>query len=381
VSGVRMNVCIHIYYINTHKCRYVVGFTIIYEKGYNKYYPLTGTTLLKVKGSAKLPGKGGVFDGNDLATPPLMPDTAFVGTCFLHTPNQKRDLCRANEIPCTNNTDCVASMDNIKATEFGTLTGECKSYPNSQGIPEGEYCEIESWCPLEPPQNATAREESTVTAAANWTIFARVNVEFDELGIQLNNIPSDATKPTMGLNLFTVNDIVEAAGSKFEDIAAEGCMIVVQFAYECDFNSDDECQPEITYERIDIDNPDSISRGFNYRFQTKSRMKDSAASSVVRRDLWKIRGVYIVFKVVGEGGVFDVTSTMITLGAGLSFLAIATVVCDFLMTQCISHKEKYAEAKKRTVEAMEGTDMNFDISNTLLRRKTKEQEYTLDLGQ
>jgi hypothetical protein len=279
-------------------------------------------------------------------------------------------VCRANEVPCKKNKDCFEAQDNIKATEFGTLTGECKEYEGSQGIRTGNYCEIQSWCPLEPPQNATAREESTVAAAANWTIFARVNVDFDELGIQLNNIPPTATKPTLGLNLFTVNDIVEAAGSKFEDIAAEGCMIVVQFAYNCDFNSDDRCEPTITYERIDIDDPDSISRGFNYRFQTKSRIRDSAASSVVRRDLWKIRGVYIVFKVVGEGGVFDATATMISLGAGLSFLAIATVICDFLMTRCISHKEKYIEAKRRHVEAFEDTDINFkDIGAGLLGRR------------
>ena len=52
----------------------------------------------------------------------------------------------------------------------------------------------------------------------------------------------------------------------------------------------------------------------------------SVPEMTLMRDMWKLYGTYIVFSVHGRAGKFDIVTTLTQLGAGLSFLAFATLV-------------------------------------------------------
>ena len=72
----------------------------------------------------------------------------------------------------------------------------------------------------------------------------------------------------MGWNLFTLNDILQMGGIKYEDIEATGADVVMNIYFDCDLDQGvEKCGPRIPFEVMRLDTPNSqLSRGYNMRW-------------------------------------------------------------------------------------------------------------------
>ena len=115
----------------------------------------------------------------------------------------------------------------------------------------------------------------------------------------------------------------------------------------------DECLPQFTVVRLD--NPDSWSYGFNYRYVNKywgtpAWGNTTGDGPTHYRDLVKVFGVRFLFQVNGQGGKFNFVSLTTSLGAGLGLLGIATIICDFLLQYFNDDQEWLVEQKYQNVK-------------------------------
>jgi P2X purinoceptor 4 len=69
-------------------------------------------------------------------------------------------------------------------------------------------------------------------------------------------------------------------------------------------------------------------------------------NSTTYRSLVKAYGLKIIISVDGKAGKFDFIPLLITLGAGLGLLSVATLVADFVLLYFTSKKELYREIKQ-----------------------------------
>ena len=96
---------------------YVIGFTIVYNKGYQVKDEVAGTTGIKIKGSGSIGNDTNYtditeltpLDAIDLVRPAMEENAFFLTTAMTVTPNQTQEICdgNPNEAPeCTStNTD------------------------------------------------------------------------------------------------------------------------------------------------------------------------------------------------------------------------------------------------------------------------------------
>jgi len=335
---------------------YVIIYTVIVAKGYQEYDILVGSTMLKVKGSAHTGPLANpvVYDEYDLVQPPLQPNALFITTSFQNTQSQTRGTCEGNLPDGNDGTwatgevcncsffkgDVTLCCYNVQQTENGMKTGVCG--PNG-------YCLLDAWCPLE---NQTYTPPSTdLLDVQNWTIFSRVDIRFPNFGISKSN-----TKNVLipNQNLFAIGDICIAAGTTFAAVKARGAIILGSFVYNCDLNKNvDDCNPAITWIRIDPTEPDALSKGFNYRYTTMFR---DPTTQIAYRDLWKAYGVSIVYQVYGKGGKFSIVSLTMTLGSGLALLGVATAICDIIMQYILPNHESYYQEKYQEVNLPDRSD-------------------------
>jgi len=209
------------------------------------------------------------------------------------------------------------------------------------------YCILDAWCPLE--NQSYVPPSTDLLDVMNWTIFSRVDIRFPNFGLSRSNT-KNALIP--GNNLFSVDDIVTAAGTTFQAIKARGAIVVGTFVFNCDLNKGiGNCNPEISWIRIDPTASDAISKGFNYRYITAFR---DPVTGIAYRDLWKVYGVSIVYQVYGQGGRFNFVSLTVTLGSGIAFLGIATLICDIIMQYFLPEKVSYQNEKYQMVSMQKG---------------------------
>jgi len=370
-------VCIYYTLVLAVLC-YVIIYTIILQKGYQEYDTLAGSTMIKTKGVAyydnssaavpalventhnsyprphpplqklsesllqneiqtkfKQPSSGLnttnliIFDANDLVIPPFIPGGLFVGTAIVETSNQTRSTCVGND-----NTELCQAKGGTGGCQAGTITangvatGSC-----SDG---GKYCLIQAWCPLE---NDTT--PLVFNQVKDWTIMIRVNGEFPKFNVLVSNAQA-ALQP--GVNLFRISDIIAQTGNTYDGLKAKGALLLMSFKYDCDLNKAlDQCQPQISIARLDQNN--SISTGFNYRFTDKYHL-----NGVAYRDLTKIYGLRIVVSVEGRGGQFSMAVLTTTIGAGLALIGIATLIADLVMQYLLPNRQKFITKKFEEVD-------------------------------
>jgi len=323
---------------------YVIGVTIIWNKGYQKVGEPLGTTSAKVKGTALI--KNGtedlVYNSDDFVTPSAEADALFVTTKYIFTP-QEQTTCEGTKKVGKCEDGCKEGKLNWAG--FGKTTGEC---------PDGyEFCEVQTWCPIETEDNSIE-----VGNVENWTIFFKVNIEFPEFGVSKTNaLAKDGKKPIKGYNLFTLREIVEMAGANWTQAADTGAIIQFTTTFDCNLDKKDEadqCNPVYKAHRID-DVSGTISPGFNFRSVAYNGQMEE-------RLLMKRWGIRIIFTIDGEAGKFDVFAMLLTLGAGVGFFGIATVVCDLLLEYWQDSKGLY-EAQKYEIDPYHDSDSRL-LPNT-----------------
>eukprot|EP00486_Rosalina_sp_Unknown_P015356 CAMPEP_0201592242 /NCGR_PEP_ID=MMETSP0190_2-20130828/190193_1 /ASSEMBLY_ACC=CAM_ASM_000263 /TAXON_ID=37353 /ORGANISM="Rosalina sp." /LENGTH=244 /DNA_ID=CAMNT_0048050929 /DNA_START=30 /DNA_END=761 /DNA_ORIENTATION=+ len=202
---------------------YVVGYTIIADKGYQAEDDVNGSTSVKIKGSGAI-GKGASLqplDSMDLVVPSNELNAFFITTAITTTPNQTQTTCNGDEDAplCTH-----ADTSNCTETYFS---------PNAQGIYTGDCgsngrCELFTWCPVE---DDTVMD--VVQNVGNFTVFVKIDVSFDKFGVKRTNTYdyNGDGKPEYGLNLFTINEMLQEATdgqvTDYTDIAETGAIILV----------------------------------------------------------------------------------------------------------------------------------------------------------
>ncbi|XP_004365148.1 purinergic receptor P2X [Capsaspora owczarzaki ATCC 30864] len=372
---------------------YVIGYTIVYQKGYQTQAPLQSTLTTKVKNvgfacqstdsaGGRYGGRGGaaigvttcpipgvdppgntelsLWDSTDYVIPANEHDALFILTNSIVTPEQKQTTCAEDPQyaqACTDDSECTK----YSSTRNGIMTGRCVN----------STCEIYAWAPLE-LDSLSPQSGSVIEQAGNFTVFIKNNVRFAKFGISRTNVDIGNTSAAYLANcrwnketdyycpIFKLGDLVEASGWKIEDMLVLGGVLGVNLDWTCNFDNDEsECRPVFSISRID--DPTSTSPGYNFRYADYYTLPSPTdpSISVPHRDLIKAYGIRLIFVVSGEGGKFDVAALTMSLGSGLALLGLATLLCDFFMTHFFAKKDYYREKKFELVDDLPPLDQTF----------------------
>ena len=192
-------------------------------------------------------------------------------------------------------------------------------------------------------------EIDIVNNVGEFTAFVKIDVTFDRWNITLSNTvdKNGDGHPIFGYNLFAINDLLDRATegviTDINTIAADGAILLVSSLWYCDLDhSIDECQPRYDFRRID-GMPDTITEGFNYRTVTYDITKQT-------RLLEKLHGLRVIFLIEGQGAKFNLVALSITFGAGMSYLAIATLISDLILERFLKKSDYYSKSKNKDVD-------------------------------
>ncbi|XP_060607167.1 P2X purinoceptor 4-like isoform X2 [Ruditapes philippinarum] len=330
---------------------YIIGFAIIFKKGYQEFDNVQGAITTKVKGVADYDGK--IWDVADYIVPPQENNAFFVITNLIITPDQKNGTCEEDiRIPGAN---CTSSPDVCKKGEpllagDGFMTGVCL---NSSRDPGMKSCEVQAWCPTEDGKRS-APNPPALGIAENFTVFIKNNIEFPKFNVKRRNIPKSVNNETYlkscrfdfnGNNLcpiFRLDTIVFNTGTPdFKSIALKGGVVQIIINWDCnlDYNVED-CIPEYSFRRLDSDQ-DILSKGYNFRYA--KYYKDE--NGIETRTLYKAYGIKFILTLQGRAGKFSPVPLILNIGSGVAILSVATVLCDIMVLYVLKARQTYRQKK------------------------------------
>lgn len=330
---------------------YVIGFAIIFKKGYQDFDNVQSVVTTKVKGIVMVnttvhPDIQPIWDVADYIVPPQENNAFFVITNLIVTPNQSIGICPEDSTVygsnCTVDKDCPAGTSLPVGNGF--LTGKCD--------PDVNRCEIHAWCPVE---NGTTKapKPAILEESKKFTVFIKNNVEFPKYNVKRRNLPDNVSNDYLqncrydgGANsrcpIFTLQSIVEGANSgSYGEVAMEGGVIQIRIKWNCNLDlSVDKCLPEYSFKRLDSSTY-KISKGYNFRYSRN--FKD--ANGTEFRTLYKAYGIKFVISVSGQARKFAPVPFLTNVGSGLALLSIATVICDIVVLYMLKARALYKEKK------------------------------------
>jgi len=273
----------------------------------------------------------------DVVYPAKEQNALFLTTNVLQTMGQTRGFCIGSDPDtesCATQEDCIEG----KPSENGFLTGVCNT---SVG-----WCEVQAWCPVEnEPQFVT----NYIQRVENFTIFIRSTVEFPKYGIMRSN----ADKIQEGYNIFQLGYMVEQAGYNYYNLRQKGAVIGVFLNWNCDLDRNlQNCLPSFVWKRLD-DPSSQQSVGYNFRYTTYYEANDTEY-----RNMYKLWGIRLVFSLTGSGRKFSIVALTVTVGSGLAFLGVATLITDFILLKLMPPRDHYRKAKYAQVKRV---DVNGNV--------------------
>jgi len=200
-----------------------------------------------------------------------------------------------------------------------------------------------AWCPQ--PTYEPALSE-LIYGVENFTVFAKVSAKWPEWGYFISNYNESvvANGITPGYNLFSLDQILEGAGTNYSAVQRNGAVILATAHYDCNFDRNITlCQPNWTFIRIDADF--SNSNGSNFYSPEYYILPGPDGALTQYRNVWKWYGVNVIFQVSGQGGKFNIVPLLTALGSGIGLLAVATVVVDVLVLYIHPKRKVYAKYK------------------------------------
>ncbi|EGD83495.1 P2X purinoceptor [Salpingoeca rosetta] len=375
---------------------YIIGYAIIWQKGYQAADQAVSTVYSKVKGVAVTCNDLNVtsirncsdsdirvWDTADYVIPPQESNAAFIVTNSVQTSNQTQQPGGWPEDPdastkgsqraytCEKNADCEAVR--FSPSRNGAVSGKCDLAT--------KRCMVYGWGPVELSKDDDASQvlgyPRQMPQVKNFTMFIKNTIFFPHFqrkfgNTGLGNSSASYLKSCLWNEstdrycpVFRIEDILSAAGVKsFEqDVMMAGAVITVQIRYDCNLDKNVEtCAPEYRFTRIDEPN-NTLSNGFNFRFARY------AIGEVPSRDLYKVYGLRFVFIVSGTAGKFDFVPLLVTFGSGLGLLSLATIVADLLVTKCLRNAEFYYDRK---YEIVNEDEVEGEAINVTIRQKPEE---------
>lgn len=348
---------------------YVIGFVIVYKKGYQERDTAISTVTTKLKGTTYVDYgefnstlfKGiRIYDPSDYVIPPQETDAVFVMTNMIITPKQSQGKCpedpKFKDVHCKTDNDCP----NRKPVKNGNgiRTGRCvKSNRNASIL----VCEIYGWCPTEvdtlPMPNYNFSNTVPLLDGTKYsTMLVKNQISFPKFGAIRNNIIKfndsgylkscnyhHATDPLCPI--FQLEDIIRECGDNYTDVAFQGAVYGIIIKWDCNLDhSIDKCFPEYQFKRLDdADSP--ISPGYNFRYADYFVEGDERY-----RVLTKAYGIKFELLVHGKAGKFNIIPLLTNLGAGMALLGIATVWCDFIVMYLLKKRNVYRQHKYQRVD-------------------------------
>jgi P2X purinoceptor 4 len=357
---------------------YIVGYGIIYQKGYQKTGSVVGTVTTKMKGAYLFrnlsdfvgcedyfPEDFVVYDPADYVIPPQEPDSFFVMTNMWVTCGQKYGICpEENKIfPCTNDADCEEGHVPIGGN--GPNTGQCNQTTGS--------CNIRAWCPVENENSNITRQHPRINAS-NFTVLIKNSIRYPSLlpeQRKRNILPVDSdylknctfsphSRQSLYCPILSLGYIVEHIqdhDNNFTILSTQGGVVGIEIAWNCDLDWKlEKCNPKYSFRRLDDPNV-ALSAGFNFRF-ARYHLDDG----VQTRTLYKAYG--ILFKVIttGRGGMFDFTTLVLKIGSMIALLGIAVVISDVVVLYVLKKRSYYRDNKYQQVTD-EASDQEYEVVN------------------
>ncbi|XP_055338957.1 P2X purinoceptor 4-like [Paramacrobiotus metropolitanus] len=331
---------------------YLIGYVFCYMRGYQDFEMAQSSVVTKIKGMmyryrANSTRKE-VWDGVDFVVPPQESDAFFIATSLVYTANQTQGQCPedpnvgADGILCHSDDDCA--VDEPTPYGNGLKTGRCVVWQGSV-----RTCEINAWCPTEidkTPKSAILHGFETVT------VLVKNHVAFPKFDKKRRNILDSINQTYLQscrydphtdplCPVFSVAKIVQQANVSLSEIAVRGGIIGFDISWNCDFDYDEEyCVPHYSFRRLD-NKDDKVAKGWNFRHAYYYY----DASGIQRRDLVKLWGIRFVFNVNGRAYKFSPVNFAMNLGSGLGLLGIASVVCEFVLLNCLRSNDELIEQK------------------------------------
>ncbi|XP_009632250.1 P2X purinoceptor 5 [Egretta garzetta] len=290
---------------------YLVGWVFLVKKGYQDTdTSLQSSVITKLKGVAftntsELGER--LWDVADYVIPPQGESVFFVMTNLIVTPNQRQATCPESvSIPdalCYKDGDCPAGEAVVAGN--GVKTGRCLQERNgTRGT-----CEILAWCPVE---KRSKPKKPLLASAENFTVYIKNSIRFPKFNFSKVNVLATNNESYLKscrystehpyCPIFLLGNIVQWAGSDFQEMASEGGVIGIQIEWNCDLDkAPSECNPHYSFSRLDNKFAEkSISAGYNFRFAKYYR----DAAGVDYRTLIKAYGIRFDVMVNGKGAFF-----------------------------------------------------------------------------
>ncbi|XP_041348951.1 P2X purinoceptor 4-like isoform X2 [Gigantopelta aegis] len=338
---------------------YVIGYAIVWQKGYQSFEDVQSAITVKVKGVAftnltGVPPEGGprIWDVADYVVPPQENNAFFVMTNMIITP-QTQDICDeelgVKGAICTSDSQCHAGI--ALPGGSGVMNGSC--IPSSENATL-KTCAIYAWCPVERDKLPS---KPVLLASGNFTVFIKNNIEFPRFAVKRRNIlhfkdnkqlAKCRYSPTDPLNkfcpIFKLADIAKYAGQNYDNMTKWGAVVQILIHWDCDLDYDvEDCVPAYGFRRLDSEDY-KVSKGFNFRFASHFLEK-----GVPKRTLTKAYGIRFIVSVQGRAGKFDIVPLMQNIGSGLALLSIATIICDIFVLYILKARSLFRDKKYLTV--------------------------------
>ncbi|XP_023231978.1 P2X purinoceptor 4-like [Centruroides sculpturatus] len=309
---------------------YVIGYAIVYNKGYQSFGGLESSVTTKLKGVAFVNNSNDdfiphvdpslykrIWDIPDIIVPPSDNGAFFVTTNIEIT---RQNLSTCPEDPSIKDAICNIHNNTCTAGHHymignGVATGECVPIYNST---KANYtCQIEAWCPVEydekPLKNGTALFPDT----KYFTVLIKNSVDFPTFNIKSNtmlilgqlgakNEISFLSQQSRVLCIIFVSHMP----------CRKGGVVAIIINWDCNFDfNEDECMPTYSFRRLD-DPFVKISPGWNFRY--------AHYYSDTERTLYKAYGIKFEILVGGRGGKFNIVPLLMNVGAGLGLFAVVS---------------------------------------------------------
>lgn len=292
-----------------------------------------GIGAVVTKFQAKAFGTDGkAFDAPDLRHPIIEPSGAFITT--------RRITVKGQTVG-----DCI-DRDNPEPCPCGTQ-GVCDTEQNK--------CVVRGWCPsigdqnvANPPAGAVTEN---ITGIEKATLMITAGIGFPSIGAKFHVAGSMEDSSRLHKHI-TVQEILDLSDPplKLEDVYEKGCIIAVNFFWNCDLTWVDECEPLLSVKRVDD------GTGFSQKKARKRRQ-----NGVDQRDATYMYGLRFIVDSSGIGRQVSLVPIVIQIGSCLALVQIASRGADFLMLNMYDKERSSAYYRLKVKETQDYADLQERI--------------------
>jgi len=363
---------------------YIIGYDIIWNKGYQTTDGVTSTVTTKVKGLGYVSSFGNftvnhdeiqkpdeiltkirevynasnsatfkTFDTADYIVPANEYNSIFIMTNFIET-QQSRGVCEESYTrimsKCNDDSDCLKKSIPIN-TWNGLPTGKCIE---STILNQTKLCEINAWCPVENDINTGA---NMIINSLSYTIFIKNDIEFKKFKRKERNILPGITNYYISTctydevldpycPVFSLEKVLKKAEPDSKErlmMLQRGGVVEIGISWSCNYDSyAKRCLPKYSFTRFDLPfKQTSTASGFNFRFASRYYLDGEEF-----RSLYKAYGIRLFISVTGQAGKFNIVPLMTTIGAGIGLMGISVIFADCIMMNFTKKKYLFQRFKE-----------------------------------